>query len=94
MLYCRYIYGYNFNRGYENRKKGMIHSPIVWKGKQVPRNMWNWTPAEVPLYKESLLVRNNTLAELKQYCRENQLKGFSKHTSKPKLSAFIMKYNF
>jgi len=76
----------NPNRGYELRKKGVIH----W----IFNNKVFMPSVSLPLYKESILVRNNTMLELKQYCRDNQLKGFSKHTSKQKLSGFIMKQNF
>ena len=35
-----------------------------------------------------------TVKGLKQYCRENQMKGFSKHTKKQALQHFILKYEF
>ena len=78
-----------FTRGwYKERKKGVIYNSIPAYGVVI------YSQHPIPLEQEHILVRNNTMLELKQYCRDNQLKGFSKHTSKQKISGFIMKQNF
>jgi len=80
----------NPNRGYENRKKGVIY--WINGGAPCMNKIKDFRPEVLPLYKESILVRNNTMFELKQYCRDNKIKGYSKY-SKQKLIGFIMKQN-
>lgn len=77
-----------FNRGYwKSRTKG-VRLTDYFCGKR------GFIQYPIPLEQEHILVGESKMTELKQYCRDNQLKGFSKHTSKQKLSGFIMKQNF
>ena len=39
-------------------------------------------------------IQKITIGDLKQYCRENRMVGFSKHTKKADLQQFIIKYEF